>query len=617
MAQLKNTNISDTGSLDLPVGTTAQRPGSPQQGMIRYNSTLGETEYYDGILWRSISDSNPEATGGTIVDTEIGGVPYRTHYFTEVGNSTFSVSKGGTVDVLIVGGGGGGGFGHGGGGGAGAVVTGTTIAVPQIYTITVGAGGAGNSADNVMNPGGSSSAFGVTATGGGAGGNEDATSPATKSGGAGANGGGGTYGGNAGGTGTAPTVPTGWTVYAGNNGGAGQPTSVVPYGCGGGGGAAQVGTTANTSFGGGDGGAGIGIDILENYYHFGGGGGGVIYQGNGLAGNGGIGGGGGGAAVVPGTAGQGGGLGLTSGVSGKAGANNAGNFGGAGGTNTGSGGGGGGNENDPGGNAGSGIVVIRYPRNTSTQTSPARTVASTLPNRYQIVQDGLVLNLDAGNLVSYRGTGTTYQDISGRNNNATLVNSPTFVNQFGGYFNFNGSNEYMTLISQNDAQSPMPASYSPMTGAGTNSFSIELFVRTTQSAGSPIYAGPHLIGRDNGDIYANLTVIQGRVTWTFYDGSWKGLQSTTNISNGTWHHIMYVNKSNVGDMYINGTREVTNGESDTVVGNYFSPDFIGRGYTGAQGYFRGDIAVVRFYARSLTETEVKQNFNALRGRYGI
>lgn len=51
MASLKNTTINDTGYLRLPSGTTAQRPGSPVAGMMRYNSDLDKMEYYDGTYW--------------------------------------------------------------------------------------------------------------------------------------------------------------------------------------------------------------------------------------------------------------------------------------------------------------------------------------------------------------------------------------------------------------------------------------------------------------------------------------------------------------------------------------------------------------------------------------
>ena len=56
-----NILMSGTGTLDLPVGTTAQRPGSPNNGMIRYNSTLSRYEGYSGSAWSQIGGG---ATGG-------------------------------------------------------------------------------------------------------------------------------------------------------------------------------------------------------------------------------------------------------------------------------------------------------------------------------------------------------------------------------------------------------------------------------------------------------------------------------------------------------------------------------------------------------------------------
>ena len=56
-----NVLMSGTGTLDLPVGTTAQRPGTPNNGMIRYNSTLTRYEGYSGSAWSQIGGG---ATGG-------------------------------------------------------------------------------------------------------------------------------------------------------------------------------------------------------------------------------------------------------------------------------------------------------------------------------------------------------------------------------------------------------------------------------------------------------------------------------------------------------------------------------------------------------------------------
>lgn len=65
MANLKNLTINDTGFITLPNGTTAQRPESPSAGMVRYNTTWGITEYYDGSNWRDISNNYLAADGSS------------------------------------------------------------------------------------------------------------------------------------------------------------------------------------------------------------------------------------------------------------------------------------------------------------------------------------------------------------------------------------------------------------------------------------------------------------------------------------------------------------------------------------------------------------------------
>jgi hypothetical protein len=88
MANLKNTDIDDTGFLKTASGTTAQRPACAQAGDLRYNTDEGYHEIYNGTAWRRWG--NPigfvTATGGTI--TTCGD--YKIHTFTSSG--TFTVS---------------------------------------------------------------------------------------------------------------------------------------------------------------------------------------------------------------------------------------------------------------------------------------------------------------------------------------------------------------------------------------------------------------------------------------------------------------------------------------------------------------------------------------------
>jgi hypothetical protein len=261
---------------------------------------------------------------------------YLVHTFT--GSDTLNITQTSnnntynSLEYLIVAGGGGGGCLISGGGGAGGLATSSFVPAVSSYPIVVGSGGTGATSRYARGTNGStSSALGISMSGGGAGGSDNggvANSGITY-GASGGSGGGGSY----------PQLSPGGAGinnFAGGNGN--EVTISTGGGAGGGGGAGQIGQTA-TRPNGGNGGNGVQTSIsgTARYYAGGGGGGASIANGGGtIAGIGGL--GGGGNATLndsPGVAGT---------------------------TNTGGGGGGGGytTVGGSGGNGGSGIVIVRY-----------------------------------------------------------------------------------------------------------------------------------------------------------------------------------------------------------------------------------------------------------------
>lgn len=316
-----------------------------------YRSSSVESNVVKKVL--SNADRVFYATGGN--QTTFG--EYIIHTFR--GDGSFIVDHGSAfIEYLIVAGGGGGGMDMGGGGGAGGVITGTRIVTKGTYTITVGAAGVGAPAAGTNGQpgghqysiaatnGGNSSAFGLTAIGGGAGGSSYYDYSPGATGGNGGSGG-GASGYSNGGTRSGGTGTSGQGFNGGRGGG--------QYYSGGGGGASSQGTDSTSQPNGGD---GITNAILGISYYWGGGGGGASYSLS-VGGNGGRGGGGGGALGT-----TLGGSGLNNGYPGGGGSPNSqtNKPGGNAGSNTGGGGGGGShyNSNNKGGNGGSGIVVIRY-----------------------------------------------------------------------------------------------------------------------------------------------------------------------------------------------------------------------------------------------------------------
>ena len=281
--------------------------------------------------------SSVTATGGTVTTYSLSGTTYKVHTFTSSG--TFTVSGGSfSCDILVVAGGGGGGAGYSsmvdvpaGGGGAGGLITTTGVTfASSSYSITVGAGGAGQVGALFTSPGengGDSSIIGgavsYTAYGGGGGASGDS--------GPGQNGGSG--GGGA-------QVYNGGTGISGQGREGGNPSAIVAFSAGGGGGKMEPGSNGD-EFSSGVGGDGYASSITGTVVYYAGGGGGGAGASPGpdiFPGSGGLGGGG-----------NGGGLGKNA-LNGVA--------------NTGGGGGGGGGSRfsvgQDAGNGGSGIVIIRY-----------------------------------------------------------------------------------------------------------------------------------------------------------------------------------------------------------------------------------------------------------------
>ena len=313
-----NVTLSSTGHVQLPSGTTAQRPGSPVVGMIRYNSTTSFYEVYTSAGWAIL--------GATAYD-------YAVDYLVIAGAGGGGGPSGGNYG----GGGGAGGYrtSVGTSGGGGSAESALTLSFGTTYTITVGAGGA----TNVV---GSNSVFStITSLGGGRGGYDGGT-VTPQAGGTGGSGGGGTGGSGGAGSGTA---------NQGFNGSAGNGGSQPPGGAGGGAGGAGGATVSDGA--GGAGGAGVSSSITGSSVTRGGGGGG----GAGISRAGGAGGSGGG------------GAGGTQTVSGTAGT-----------TNTGGGGGGQGGSAGgatTGGAGGSGVVILSIPTTRYSGTTTGSPTVTT------------------------------------------------------------------------------------------------------------------------------------------------------------------------------------------------------------------------------------------------
>ena len=224
----------------------------------------------------------------------------------------------------------------------------------------------------------------------------------------------------------------------------------------------------------------------------------------------------------------------------------------------------------------------------------------------KIVTDGLVLCLDAADRKSYPGSGTTWTDRSGNGYNGALTNGPTFNSANGGSIVFDGSNDYVGYDVDdlfNDTQN----------------FSIEYFIKINNSSTNLLYG--HNV--NNNRIYSGTylgywDIGYGGTTWT---GSSNGKQAVTQ----GWHHIAVTVSSGVCKIYVDGianNRTITDTSVTYVSGQLYMIGAFNYG-TGSTGSFYSgyshlnNCANFKVYNKALTVSEVLQNYNATKGRFGL
>jgi hypothetical protein len=226
-----------------------------------------------------------------------------------------------------------------------------------------------------------------------------------------------------------------------------------------------------------------------------------------------------------------------------------------------------------------------------------------------IVTGGLVLNLDAGSTLSYPGSGTTWTDLSGNGNNGTLVNGPTFDSANGGSIVFDGTNDYVTL----GTPSQLNQVQVPLTICGWAKLN-------STSSGRTIW-GVYK-NTSGGQLYSLLRVDFETLRYFASDSSGNyQYQSSFIISTGAWNFYAVTVSGTISSptvtIYLNNSSQSFSYSAFTS-----SPDAtVDFRIGGAQAFlnegWNGNISNISWYNRALTSTEVTQNYNALRGRFGL
>jgi hypothetical protein len=225
----------------------------------------------------------------------------------------------------------------------------------------------------------------------------------------------------------------------------------------------------------------------------------------------------------------------------------------------------------------------------------------------KIVTDGLVFCIDAANPKSFVNGNTTWNDLSRSGNDGTLINGPTFDSTNGGSIVFDGVNDYVNVGNIGD--------YS------TLSYTLESFVYPEFDSST---FGRNFLSKSTSCNSTEFTFEYGRQTnkFTFVSRNDITLVSNSTYPKNNWYHAVLSRTNNNNGTYTN--RLYINGVLDNTTTVNYSPNG-GNGIIGIGlsinctnvGYWLGEIAMSRIYNKALTSSEILQNYNALKTRFGL
>ena len=223
-----------------------------------------------------------------------------------------------------------------------------------------------------------------------------------------------------------------------------------------------------------------------------------------------------------------------------------------------------------------------------------------------ISEVGLVGYWDAANVKSYPGSGTIWRDLSGNGNHGTLSTGSIGTVSGSGVMAFDGVDDY---VNASDADMP----------AGNSSRTFEAWIKMASDTDN--WTSGLSYGTQTNDSASLWSLTDASGTGKPYFGKW-GLNSgtaDTAVDDSIWHQIvMVLTQDGANDIdlsfYIDGIVDGTTTLAD--VNTTLGGDFNIGCRPGADDYwFKGNISLVKVYNKALSQSEITQNYNAMKSRY--
>ena len=252
-----------------------------------------------------------------------------------------------------------------------------------------------------------------------------------------------------------------------------------------------------------------------------------------------------------------------------------------------------------------------------------------------IVTDGLVLCLDTGNTKSYPGSGTTWTDLSGNGYNATQTGSRVSYSSTESAWEFTGTTDttadgiYITGLN-----------YVTGSSDAIPNLTIESWIKCNSGTTSYTNDQRTILSFDRSSVFRfaigldTIASAQGKpaFAWTNDSGTFDSSASSFSgdLRDDQWHQVCVTFSSTALKYYVDGEIVHTTTGSFNPITNQTTGEtprygWIGNGSeaTTAGGgiapgnLFYGFISKINYYYKTLSNDEIQQNFNALRGRFGI
>jgi hypothetical protein len=248
---------------------------------------------------------------------------------------------------------------------------------------------------------------------------------------------------------------------------------------------------------------------------------------------------------------------------------------------------------------------------TTVDSALAWVAASTVFNGVtgvldNIVTNGLVFNLDGSQKGSYPGSGSAWYDLAG-GATSTLYNGSVYNSGNNGIMTFDGVNDYVD-------------SGYDLSWNNSNSVTVDFWVKPSTVSGGNY----GIIGKEYPEwewaffqAGANLHLVY----WNTAGGHTNDMDfsayafSTPNI----WYHVVYTWNGSTSSFYINGSLIGSKTSSNPAINQNRSNNVMIGGHTYVWGdyYWSGSVGAVRFYNRALAQSEITQNYNASKTKYGL